>query len=92
MFAKRSSTEVGLGESRTDRQRGTEPGESETSNPGRRVGRITSASTSTASIAWCGPACPVVWEGSGLTTAPYPNFVSPVYKRQFVLEKEEETP
>jgi len=47
------------------RQRETDGGGPDTSNPGRRVGSYSSAPTSTVPTARCGPACRVVWEGRG---------------------------
>ncbi len=47
------------------RQRGTGVAESTSCNLGHRVGSRTNPMTSTTSTAPCGPACRVVWEGSG---------------------------
>ena len=47
------------------RQRETGIAESLLRSLRRRVGCITSPMTSTTSTARCGPACRVVWEGSG---------------------------
>jgi hypothetical protein len=46
------------------RQRETGLAESPQRSLGRRVGCITSLTTSTTSTARCGPACQVVWEGA----------------------------
>ena len=47
-------------------QRGAKSGGLETSNFRRRAGIYSCTPTSTISTARCGPACRVVWEGSGL--------------------------
>ena len=47
------------------RQRETKSGGSQTSNFRRRAGVAFCTLTSTISTARCGPACRVVWEGSG---------------------------
>jgi hypothetical protein len=53
------------------RQRETNVAELPSRNLGHRVGRNTSPMTSTTPTARCGPACRVVWQGSGLMAAPY---------------------
>ncbi|MHA6878378.1 hypothetical protein, partial [Ralstonia pseudosolanacearum] len=55
------------------RQRGISSAELDNGKPGRQVGSNTSLMTSTIPTARCGPACRVVWEGSGREARPYPD-------------------
>src|SRR5690606_5501526 len=58
------------------RPRGDEHCNADEVSGGTGTSEAVTALTSTFRTAGCGPACPVVWEGSsGITAAPYPDYI-----------------